>query len=288
MLKRLWNNLKVEIRQNRLTQIALIIIFILIILSLFAPIIASDPNLIDVRNRNALPSLQYPFGTDKLGRNYFARALYGGRISLLVGFLSVLISTSVGTLVGVISGYFGGWLDNIIMRIIDILMSVPNFFLIVILNTYLKPGIENVILILGLLSWMGLARIVRSETLALKTLDFVQYSKAIGTSTFYILIRHLVINIIPTIIVSATLNIGSAILTESSLSFFGLGVSQPNSSWGNMLNDARSSILTSPHLGFFPGLLILLTVLSFNLFGESLRKAFDVRRNAVEEGGRHE
>lgn len=277
MNKRLLTNLGDEIKRSRLTQLAIFLILLLVGLAIFAPLITSDPNKIDVTNRNAMPSLVHLFGTDDLGRDYFSRALYGGRVSLTVGFLSVLISTTVGTLVGVISGYFGGFIDNVIMRIIDILMSVPNFFLIVILNTYLKPGIQNVILILGLLSWMSLARIVRSETLTLKTHDFVQYSQAIGSKTSFIMIRHLVMNLIPIIIVSATLNIGGAILTESSLSFFGLGVSQPTASWGSMLNDARNAILTTPHLGFYPGLLILITVLSFNLLGESLRQAFDVR-----------
>ncbi len=277
MNKRLLTNLSDEIKRNRLTQLAVVMIFLLVGLAIFAPLFTSDPNKIDVTNRNSMPSFVHLFGTDDLGRDYFSRALYGGRVSLTVGFLSVLISTTVGTVVGVISGYFGGLIDNLIMRVIDILMSVPNFFLIVILNTYLKPGIQNVILILGLLSWMSLARIVRSETLALKTQDFVQYSQAIGSKTSFIMIRHLILNLIPVIIVSATLNIGGAILTESSLSFFGLGVSQPTASWGSMLNDARNAILTSPHLGFYPGLLILITVLSFNVLGETLRQAFDVR-----------
>lgn len=277
MNKRLLTNLSDEIKRNRLTQLAVVMIFLLVGLAIFAPLFTSDPNKIDVTNRNSMPSFVHLFGTDDLGRDYFSRALYGGRVSLTVGFLSVLISTTVGTVVGVISGYFGGLIDNLIMRVIDILMSVPNFFLIVILNTYLKPGIQNVILILGLLSWMSLARIVRSETLTLKTQDFVQYSQAIGSKTSFIMIRHLILNLIPVIIVSATLNIGGAILTESSLSFFGLGVSQPTASWGSMLNDARNAILTSPHLGFYPGLLILITVLSFNVLGETLRQAFDVR-----------
>lgn len=282
MHKRIWRNFLADLKSQPLTQLAMAIILGLLVLSICAPLIGVDPNAIDVTNKSAPPSLAHPFGTDSLGRDYLSRALYGGRVSLMVGFSSVIISTLVGTLVGVVAAYSGGWVDALLMRLIDILMSIPNFFLIVILNTYLQPGLQNVILIMGFLSWMGLARIVRSEALSLKHSEFVQYSRGIGSRISFIMTRHLVMNIMPTIIVSATLNVGSAILTESSLSYFGLGVSQPNSSWGNMLNDARSSILTAPHLSVFPGVLILLTVLAFNLLGESLRRSLDTRNRLVE------
>ena len=283
----MFDNIKIqfirEMKKNKLTQFAIFMLLFLVILAILAPYICKDPNTIDVRNRNVLPNSNYLFGTDDLGRDYFSRALHGGRVSLLVGSVSVIISVFIGTIVGVITGYFGGWVDQILMRFIDIIMSIPNFFLIVILNTYLKPGLQNVILILGLLSWMGLARLIRSEILSLKSRDYIQYAQAIGSSNLFIIVRHLVIRLIPIIIVWATLNVGSAILTESSLSFFGLGVSQPNSSWGNMLSDARSAILKSPHLGIIPGVLIFMTVLSFNLLGESLRKAMELQRVEQED-----
>lgn len=284
MFKRLIRNFLNELKSKPIGQIALVILLILLILTIIAPLIVGDPNRIDVLNKNIAPNAEYIFGTDRLGRDYFARALYGGRVSLLVGISSVIISSIIGTVVGITAGYFGGWIDNLIMRIIDILMSVPNFFLIVILNTYLKPGIQNVIIIMGLLSWMSLARLIRSETMSIKNSDFVSYARAVGVPVPKIMIRHLLTNVFPLLIVTATLNVGSAILTESSLSFFGLGVSQPTASWGAMLSDARAGIFNSLHLGFFPGVLILLTVLSFNILGDIMRNSIDVRSNRLSKG----
>ncbi|MDY6065211.1 MAG: ABC transporter permease [Finegoldia sp.] len=231
-------------------------------------------NGIDTNITNALspPNSENLFGTDDLGRDYFARALHGARASLTVAFLSVVISTSLGSMVGIIAGYFGGKVDMILMRAVDILMSIPSFFLILILNAALKPGIQNIIIIIGLFSWMSIARLARSETLTLKERDYVTYANLIGVSNFNIMTRHILRNIAPTIIVASTINVASAILTESSLSFLGLGVRQPNSSWGSMLKDAQQYLGTSPYLALFPGLLILLTVLAFNVIGDHYRK----------------
>lgn len=214
-----------------------------------------------------------------MGRDYFARALYGGRVSLTVGFLSMIISTIIGTIVGTVSGYFGGKVDSIIMRTIDILMSIPTFFLILILNAYLKPGIQNIIIIIGLFSWMGIARIVRAETLSVKEREYVLYSKVIGEKSNVIILKHIIPNIFPTIMVASTLNIAGAILTESSLSFLGLGVRQPDSSWGSMLKYAQGYMGDAPYLALFPGILILLTVLSFNVLGDVFRVAFEPKAN---------
>jgi peptide/nickel transport system permease protein len=214
-----------------------------------------------------------------LGRDYFTRALYGGRVSITVGFLSMIISTVIGTTVGTISGYFGGKIDSLIMRVIDILMSIPTFFLILILNAYLKPGIQNIILIIGLFGWMGIARIVRAETLSVKEREYVLYSKVIGERSNVIIRKHIIANIFPTVMVASTLNIASAILTESSLSFLGLGVQPPNSSWGSMLKYAQGYIADAPYLALFPGMLILLTVLSFNILGDIFRVAFEPKAN---------
>lgn len=230
-------------------------------------------------NSLSSPSKDHIFGTDEMGRDYFARALYGGRVSLTVGFLSMIISTVIGTIVGTISGYFGGRVDSLIMRTIDILMSIPTFFLILILNAYLKPGIQNIIIIIGLFSWMGIARIVRAETLSVKEREYVLYSKVIGERSNIIMLKHIIPNIFPTVIVASTLNIAGAILTESSLSFLGLGVRQPDSSWGSMLKYAQGYIGDAPYLALFPGILILLTVLSFNILGDVFRVAFEPKAN---------
>ncbi len=280
MNNRLKVNLKYQLKQNKLGIIALIIISILILTSIFAFLSTHDPNKIDVMNSLSFPSKEHIFGTDEMGRDYFARSLYGGRVSLIVGFLSMLISTVIGTIVGTISGYFGGRVDNLIMRCIDILMSIPTFFLILILNAYLKPGIQNIIIIIGLFSWMGIARIVRAETLTVKEREYVLYSKVIGEKPNITILKHIIPNILPTVIVASTLNIANAILTESSLSFLGLGVRQPDSSWGSMLKYAQGYIGDAPYLALFPGILILLTVLSFNILGDVFRVAFEPKANS--------
>lgn len=276
---RLLKNLKDQLLQKKTALIALILILILTIVSIFAFLSPYDPNAIDLAHRLEKPSIINIFGRDDLGRDYLTRALYGGRVSLSVGLSSMLISTIIGTTVGAISGYVGGRVDSIIMRIIDVLMSIPTFFLILILNAYLKPGIQNIIIIIGVFSWMGIARIVRAETLSIKEREYVLYSQVSGQKTGKIIKKHIIPNIFPTIIVTSTINIASAILTESSLSFLGLGVQQPNSSWGSMLKDAQSHIGEAPYLALFPGMLILLMVLSFNILGDVFRVAFEPKAN---------
>ncbi|HLR36227.1 MAG TPA: ABC transporter permease [Tissierellales bacterium] len=279
MNHRLKSNLIYQLKESKLGVISILVIIILSIASILAFLSPYDPNKIDVMNRLAAPSKSHLFGTDDMGRDYFARALYGGRVSLTVGFLSMIISTIIGTIVGTISGYFGGKVDSIIMRIIDILMSIPTFFLILILNAYLKPGIQNIIIIIGLFSWMGTARIVRGETISIKEREYVLYSQVIGEKPSGIIKKHIIPNIFPTVIVASTLNIANAILMESSLSFLGLGVRQPNSSWGSMLKYAQGYMEEAPHLALFPGVLILITVLSFNVLGDIFRVAFEPKAN---------
>ena len=279
MNNRSLTNLKYQLKENKLGIAAITIIVILAISSIFAFLSPYDPNAINVTNRLGSPRLQNIFGTDDMGRDYLTRALYGGRVSLTVGFLSMIISTAIGTIVGTISGYFGGKVDNLIMRTIDILMCIPTFFLILILNAYLKPGIQNIIIIIGVFSWMGIARIVRSETLTVKEREYVLYAKVSGEKSKKIILKHIIPNIFSTVIVASTINIATAILTESSLSFLGLGVQQPNSSWGSMLKNAQGYIGEAPHLAIFPGMLILLTVLSFNVLGDIFRVAFEPKVN---------
>lgn len=272
-------NIKIQFKENKLGYISATILLMLILASILAFLSPYDPNKIDVANRLAKPSMKHIFGTDDMGRDYFTRALYGGRVSLTVGFMSMIVSSVIGTIVGTISGYFGGTLDSIVMRVIDILMCIPTFFLILILDAYFKPGIHTIILIIGLFSWMGIARIVRAETLSLKEREFVLCSKVLGAGPFRIIFKHIIPNVSSSVIVSSTINIANAILMESSLSFLGLGVRQPNSSWGSMLQNAQGFISDASNLAIFPGLLILLTVLSFNVLGDILREAFDTKTN---------
>lgn len=275
MIERLKRNFK----ENKLALIAVIIIATFCLASIFAFLTPFDPNKIDPINRLKSPNGTNLFGTDNMGRDYLTRALYGGRVSLTVGFMSMIISTSVGTIVGAISGFFGGKTDSFITRSIDILMSIPTFFLILVINSYLGSGIQNIILVIGFLGWMGVARIVRAETLSVKEREYVLYAKSSGQSNFKIITKHIIPSILPTVIVASSINIANAILMESALSFLGLGVQQPNASWGSMLKDAQGFLAEAPHMALFPGLFILLTVLSFNLIGDTLRSVFEAKVN---------
>lgn len=268
-------NFKREIKKNKLGMFAVICLTIIIVISIFAFLTPYNPETIDMNNQLSSPSLKHIFGTDELGRDYFTRALYGARISLIVGILSMMVSIFIGTLVGAISGLLGGKIDAIIMRIIDMLMSIPLFFLLLIVNSYLRPSIANIIIIIGIFGWMSIARIVRSETLSIKERDYILCSKALGSNNMNIVKKHIIPNAISTVIVAASINIADAILMESSLSFLGLGVQQPMASLGSMLQTAQARIGDKTYLAIFPGLMILLIVLSFNVLGDILRVALD-------------
>ncbi len=268
-------NLLMSLKENKLAIICLIILIIIIIASLLAPLSSYDPDAMDLRSKLLLPNKEHFFGTDNLGRDYFTRALYGGRVSLTVGFFSMLVSVIVGTIYGTISGYIGGTIDNLMMRAVDIFMSVPSFLLIIIINSFLSPSMFTMVVIIGMFSWMGVARIVRAETMSLKERDFVLAAKNMGAGNMEIMLIHIIPNMIPSIIVAASISIARAILTESSLSFLGFGVKLPMSSWGSMLQNAQSQIMDVPTLAVFPGALILLTVLSFNVLGDVLRNALE-------------
>ncbi|WPD76418.1 ABC transporter permease [Dickeya fangzhongdai] len=272
---RRWQQAKQQLRRNRPAQLALAILAVFGVTSALAWLSPWDPNAMAIQARMLPPDSAHWFGTDEYGRDYFTRALYGGQISLLVGVLAMTFSTLIGTLVGTVSGYVGGRLDTVLMRAVDMLMSIPAFFLLLVLNAYLKPGVANIILIISALTWMNLSRLVRAETLSLKEREYVLYARASGERAWRIILRHIIPNILPTIMVAATLNIASAILMESTLSFLGLGVQQPNASWGSMLNNAQAYIGDATWLALFPGMLILLTVLSFNVLGDVFRTAFE-------------
>ncbi|MED3347549.1 ABC transporter permease [Bacillus thuringiensis] len=274
MNNRRFQTIKSSFTKNKFVLMGVIILAILTVASIFAFVSPYDPSKMSIPDRLQKPSMSHPFGTDDYGRDYLTRALYGGRVSLAVGFLAMVVSITIGTAVGTISGYFGGKLDNFLMRVVEVLMSIPSFFLMLLLNAYLKPGITTLVLIIGLLTWMDTARIVRAETLSVKEREYVLYAKVSGQKSLMIIVRHIIPNILSTIIIAATLTIATSILMESSLSFLGLGIREPDSSWGSMLNNAQGYIGEAWYLTLFPGFLILLTVLSFNVIGEALKKAF--------------
>ena len=221
--------------------------------------------------------MEHLMGTDKFGRDIFSRLLYGAQISLLVGFASVLGSITIGTVVGAIAGYFGGIIDAILMRIVDIILSIPDIFLLITLVTIFQPGIDKLILIFALTRWTTTARLVRSEFLSLRSREFVLAAKTIGTRNYKIIFSHILPNAMGPIIVAATLSVGTVILAESALSYLGFGVQPPMASWGNMLQDAQNFTIMIQAWWYplFPGLMILLTVLCFNFLGDGLRDALD-------------
>ncbi|MBE0337303.1 MULTISPECIES: ABC transporter permease [Paenibacillus] len=270
-----WRNIGIELMTSKMGAVALILLIVFSLGAIFAFLSPQDPNKLNVLERLQPPGAAHWFGTDDYGRDYFTRALYGGRVSLLVGFASMIIATSIGAVVGIVSGYFGGWIDNLLMRVLELIMSIPSFLVILLLSVFLKPGVGNIIVIIALLMWMNIARVVRAETMTLREREYVLYAKASGQSTFGIILKHIVPNLIPVIIVGATNNIASAIMMESSLSFLGFGVQLPNATWGSMLNNAQGYIAQAPYMALFPGLLILLTVLSFNVLGDVLRVGFE-------------
>ncbi len=266
---------KKELFSNKAAMFSLILLFILITAVLLAPLSPYDPYKLDAGQKLLGISGEHWFGTDEYGRDYFTRALYGGRVSLLVGFLSMLMTVAIGTVIGVFSGYAGGRLDTFLMSFTDIFLALPSMLLMVILNAFLQPGLKTLVVVLSLFSWASVARITRAETMSLKERDFIVASRNLGASNIRIIFVHIIPNILGPIIVAATLSVANAILMESSLSFLGLGVQIPLASWGSMLQGAQAYILNYPYLAVFPGLMILITVLSFNLLGDVLRNVLE-------------
>ena len=246
--------------------------------SVFAPALAPhDPNRQDLANDLQVFAAEHPFGTDKLGRDILSRTIFGSRISLLVGVSTVAISLTIGLVIGSLSGYFGGWLDQTLMRGVDILLAFPGILLAIAFTAVLGPGLDHVILALCLIGWTGYARLVRGEILSLKEQDFIQAARAVGCSPVRVIALHLIPNLLPPLFIQATFGLAAAITAEGSLSFLGLGVEPPTASWGSMLNEGRQFLLVAPHLTTYPGLAIMFTVLALNIVGDTLQERLQSR-----------
>lgn len=256
---------------DKIAIIFLLLLGIIILFALIAPLLPINPNATDMANRLQGPSMKYLFGTDELGRDYFARVIYGSRISLLVGVLAMVTSLTIGVVVGTVSGYCGGMVDMVLMRIVDILYAVPWMILVTVISIFMKPGIQTIIMVIGFFTWMEIARLVRAETLSVKEREFILYAEFSGVGIGGIIIHHIIPAVFPTIIVSATMTMAGAIMTESSLSFLGVGVQQPMSSWGSLLQSAQGTMQNAFYMALIPGLLIVITIFAFNKLGNLLR-----------------
>ena len=265
-------------KRNKLAVFGGIIVLTLFITAIFAPLLSPyDPNSINVKHILEPPGRTHPLGTDDLGRDILSRMIWGARISLAVGFVAVGISTMVGILLGAVSGYYGGWTDRVLMRFVDIMLSIPTFFLLLAVIAFLEPSIWNIMIVIGLTSWMGVSRLVRAEVLSSKEREFALAARAIGAGDLRMIFKHILPNSMAPVLVSAVLGVAGAILVESALSFLGIGVQPPTASWGNILTAGKDNIEIAWWLSVFPGLAILVTVLAYNLLGEGIRDSIDPR-----------
>lgn len=267
-----------RLKRNRLAMAGGAVVLLLFILSLLAPWLTPyQPTTINAWKVLQPPSWQHWFGTDELGRDVLTRVLFGARISLKVGFVAVGIAVLLGAVVGLAAGYYGGWLDTLLMRLVDIMLCFPTFFLILAVIAFLQPSIWIIMVVIGLTGWMGVARLVRAEVLAIREMEYIMAARCIGCSDLRIMVRHILPNALSPVLVAATLGVAGAILTESALSFLGIGVQPPTPSWGNILTSGKDYIEFAWWLSLFPGLEILITVLAYNLLGEGIRDALDPR-----------
>jgi peptide/nickel transport system permease protein len=266
--------------RHRGAVLALAVIVIVVAVAVLTPLLVPQAAAIQPHPQDMLhtPDGAHPLGTDEVGRDILARLMYASRISLTVGVLAMLLSIVLGVSVGALAGYFGGWVDAVLMRLTDALLSIPVLFLLIALAVVLGPSVRTLILAIGALSWMELARIIRANILSLREREFVDAARAIGASDVLIIARHILPNTFGPIVVAGTLNVGSAMLTEAAVSYLGLGVQPPTPSWGNMLFNAQSYLWNAPWVALYPGLMIVVTVLAINFVGDGLRDALDPRR----------
>jgi peptide/nickel transport system permease protein len=264
--------------KNKMALAGSLVVILLFVVSILAPWIAPcDPSQINLQKVLLPPSADHLFGTDQLGRDVLSRMIWGARISLKVGFVATGIAILIGTILGAVSGYYGRWIDTTIMRFVDIMLCFPAFFLILAVVALLEPSIWNIMLIIGLTGWMGITRLVRADFISLKERDFVLAARAIGAGDLRIIFVHVLPNAMASVLVAATLGIAGAILTESALSFLGIGVQPPTPSWGNILTAGKDNIDIAWWLSLYPGMAILITVLGYNLLGEGIRDSLDPR-----------
>ncbi len=269
--------LRVLVR-NRVALASIVFLALIHIVAIAAPLIApADPDFIQIGKRFQRPNAEFLLGSDENGRDVLTRLIYGSRVSLLVGSLSVLLSVTIGTVVGAVAGYRGGLVDSLIMRFTDGMLTIPTFFLVLIIVTVFGSSLRNIILVIALTSWMVIARVVRGDVLRTVNQDYILAARALGVPPARLVLRHVLPGAVPSIIVSTTLGVANAILTESALSYLGLGVQSPTSTWGNMLSGAQNYLFRRPELAIYPGLLIFLTVLAYNFFGDGLHDAMDPR-----------
>jgi peptide/nickel transport system permease protein len=267
-----------RLKRNRMAISGLILVLVLFAVALFAPWLAPyDPLSINLKEVLMPPSPAHYLGTDTLGRDVLSRIIFGARISLLVGFVAVGIATLIGLFIGALAGYYGGWVDSALMRLVDLMLCFPTLFLILAVIALLGPSIWNIMAVIGFTGWMGVARLVRAEFLSLREREFVTAARALGAGDARLILRHMLPNAMTPVMISATLGVAGAILTESALSFLGLGVQPPTPSWGNILTAGKDNIEIAWWLSVFPGLAILITVMSYNLLGEGIREAIDPR-----------
>lgn len=265
--------------KNRAAVAGLIMVIILCLLAIFAPWIApEDPNQSFAGMRGVAPSWEHPMGFDHIGRDMFSRVLYGTRYALIVAFAATLLAATIGVLIGAFAGYFGGWTDAVLSRGTDTLMAFPVLALLIVLSAVLGPSLVTTIVVIGVTSWARYCRVVRADIMALRQTDFVTAARAVGSTPWRVITSHLIPNVLTPVIVLASLGVGGVIILESSLSFLGLGLQRPTPSWGIIISDGVSLIRDFPHISAFPGLMIFITVLAFNLLGDGLRDALDPKQ----------
>lgn len=267
-----------RLAKNKMSMVGLFVVAALFLTAIFAGYLAPyPPDEINTTNILVEPTRQHLLGTDILGRDVLSRIIYGSGVSLSVGFVAVSISTLIGLVLGAVSGYYSGIVDRIIMRFVDIMLCFPSFFLILAVIAFVGPSIWNIMVVIGITSWMGVTRLVRAEFLSIRERDYVQAAIAQGASDFRIIFLHILPNAMAPVLVAATLGVASAVLIESGLSFLGIGVQPPDPSWGNMLTEGKDNIEIAWWLSLFPGLAILITVMGYNLLGEGIRDSLDPR-----------